>query len=76
MIEKKGQREGVREGTWETPWDHLHLQRDPETGDYAEMEFCERGEKCKRGEDPTESELLDLDREVPGGWGEKQEEGE
>jgi hypothetical protein len=51
-----GQREGIKEGDWETPWDHVHLQRDPETGEYAEIEFCGRGEKCRRGEDPTEEE--------------------
>jgi hypothetical protein len=49
-----GQREGIKEGDWETPWDHVHLQRDPETGEYAEVEFCGRGEKCRRGEDPTQ----------------------
>lgn len=31
--------QGIKKGDWETPWDHVHLQRDPETGEYAEVEF-------------------------------------
>lgn len=56
----------------ELPWDHVHLQRDPETGDYAEMEFCAPGE-CKRGEDPSEGDFLDYGPEPIGGEDEEEE---